>query len=261
MANKYGTIITQAGAEIIAECILSGTALVISKAAAGDGGGGYYEPTTTQTALANEKWRGGIASAQINKETPNMLDVKVVIPDDVGGFVVRELGLFSEDGVLIAICNTPDTEKVAISGGVSGKLTMLMHIIVADASVVEFTINPALDAVSQQELEAAISDHNASATCHADIRQLALNSVQRGDVYTKTESDNLLAAGISAHNSNTEAHPSLQIAVSGLDSRLKTLELKYGTSVNGNSFEVTFVNLTGLLVTGVWNEELARIEF
>lgn len=44
-------------------------------------------------------------------------------------------------------------------------------------------------------------------------------------------------------------------------SRLKTLELKYGTNVTGSSFEVTFVTLTDVVVTGVWNEELGRIEF
>jgi len=261
MANRYGTIITTAGAEMIAECILNGTALVISEAAAGDGGGAYYQPTVTQPALVNECWRGGIASAQINMETPNMLDVKIVIPDDVGGFVVRELGLYSESGDLIAICNTPDTEKVAITGGVSGKLTMLMHIIVADASVVEFIINPSLDAISQEELDAAISDHNASATCHADIRALALNSVQQGDVYTKPETDALVEDAVTEHNNDAEAHPATQVAVSGLDSRLASLELKYGTNVTGNSFEVTFANLTGLVVTGVWNEPYARIEF
>lgn len=261
MANKYGTIITTAGAEMIAECILNGTALVISEAAAGDGGGAYYQPTVTQPALVNECWRGGIASAQINMETPNMLDVKIVIPDDVGGFVVRELGLYSESGDLIAICNTPDTEKVAITGGVSGKLTMLMHIIVADASVVEFIINPSLDAISQEELDAAISDHNASATCHADIRALALNSVQQGDVYTKPETNTLVTGAVTAHNGAEEAHPAMQVTLSGLNSRLTSLELKYGTDVTGNSFEITFVTLTDLVVTGVWNEPYARIEF
>ena len=46
-----------------------------------------------------------------------------------------------------------------------------------------------------------------------------------------------------------------------LDSRLTTLELKYGTNVTGNSFNVSFANLTGLVVTGVWNKSYARIEF
>lgn len=49
--------------------------------------------------------------------------------------------------------------------------------------------------------------------------------------------------------------------ISGLDSRLTTLELKYGTNVTGNSFSISFANLTGLVVTGVWNKNYARIEF
>lgn len=261
MSTTYGTIITSAGAALFAESILSGTALTISEAAVGDGNGAYYQPTVDQTALKNEKWRGDIAAAEISAITDNMIDVKIVIGDDVGGFVVREAAIYTENGTMVAICNLPDTEKVAISGGVSGKLTLLMHILVADASVVEFTINPSLDAVTQEELEAAISEHNASSTCHADIRQLALNSMQAGDAYLKAESDTLLAAGIVAHNSNAEAHPAIQVGLTGLDSRLKTLELKYGTNVTGNSFEVTFANLTGLVVTGVWNEAYARLEF
>ena len=152
MSNTYGTIITTKGAAIIADCIVNGGQLVISEAAAGDGNGAYYQPTVNQEHLVHECWRGEIAAAELNPSTPNMLDVKIVIGDEVGGFTIREMGLFSEDGTLIAVCNTPDTEKVAISGGVSGKLTMVMHIIVADASVVEFTINPSLDTVSQENL-------------------------------------------------------------------------------------------------------------
>ncbi len=261
MANTYGTIITSEGAAIIADCILNGKMLVISEAAAGDGGGAYYQPTVGQESLVNEKWRGEIASAELNPSTLNMIDVKIVIGDEVGGFVIREMGLFSEDGVLIAVCNTPDTEKVAISGGVSGKLTMVMHIIVADVSVVNFTINPSLDTVSKEELDDAIFQHNASSTCHADIRQLALNSMQQGDAYTKEESDTLLADGIGTHNAYNEAHPAIQASLSGLDSRLATLELKYGTNVTGNSFDVDFVDLNDLVVTGVWNKDYARIEF
>ena len=161
MSNTYGTIITTKGAAIIADCIVNGGQLVISEAAAGDGNGAYYQPTVNQEHLVHECWRGEIAAAELNPSTPNMLDVKIVIDDEVGGFTIREMGLFNKDGTLIAVCNTPDTEKVAISGGVSGKLTMVMHIIVADASVVEFTINPSLDTVSQEELNEAIALHNA----------------------------------------------------------------------------------------------------
>ena len=171
MANKYGTVVTNAGNALITNCILAGSKLVISEAAAGDGGGEYYEPTVNQTALKNECWRGEITSAQINADTPNMLDVKIVIPDDVGGFFVREMGLYSESGELIAVCNHPATEKVAISTGVSGKLTMIMHILVADASVVEFVIKPSLDAITSAELGAAVNEHNEAETAHPELRK------------------------------------------------------------------------------------------
>ena len=85
--------------------------------------------------------------------------------------------------------------------------------------------------------------------------------MQVGDAYTKAESDARIASSVSAHNANTEAHPSILSGISALDSRLTTLELKYGTNVTGNSFNVSFANLTGLVVTGVWNKSYARIEF
>ena len=152
------------------------------QADAGDGGGEYYEPTVAQTALRGKKWEGDVASAAVSTTNANMIDVKITIDDSVGGFTIREMGLFDDDGTLIAICNTPDTEKVSTDGGVSGKLTMIMHIVVADASVVSFTITPALDTVSRAEMESALAEHNTNGTSHSDIRVLALNAVQQGDV-------------------------------------------------------------------------------
>lgn len=242
LERKYGTVITAEGAELITNCILNGEKLTITQAAAGDGGGDYYLPTTDQTELLGELWRGPIASAVQSPTTPNMLDVKIVIDDSVGNFVVRELGLFTEDGKLIAVCNTPDTEKVAISTGVSGRFTMVMHIVVVDSSVVEFVVVPSLDTVSREALDRAISEHDQSPASHADLRALILSSIQ-------------------AHNSAQDAHPAIQTNIGNLDSRLSVLELKYGTNITGNPFEVTFVDLAGLVVTGVWNEKHARIEF
>lgn len=240
--RKYGTRITTAGATLITNCILAGTKLKITQAAAGDGGGSYYVPSTEQTELVRELWRGPIVSAEQNPTVPNMMDVKIIIDDSVGNFIVREMGLFDEDGTLIAICNTPDTEKVAISTGVDGRLTMLTHIVVVDSSVLEFTVTASLDTVSPEDLEAAIAEHNTDPASHADIRQ---------DI----------ADAVSEHNTDTNSHPDIRVTMAGIDSRLSTLELKYGTNVTGNSFEVTFETLTGLVVTGVWNETYARIEF
>ncbi len=154
---RYGTIITAAGAAKIAAGILNGTKVNITHAAVGDGGGSYYMPTTAQTALVRECWRGEIAYARISEDADNIIDVKFIVPADVGGFTIREAALIDADGDTIAICNTPDAEKVPILDGVSFPLTMVMHIIVEDASVVSFSINPALDTVSREEMEQALA--------------------------------------------------------------------------------------------------------
>lgn len=49
--------------------------------------------------------------------------------------------------------------------------------------------------------------------------------------------------------------------LSGLATRVRTLELKYDTNVTGNSWSVAFTSLSGVVVTGVWNESQGRIEF
>lgn len=195
MATKYGTIITALGNAKIADCVIDGTKLNIMCAAAGDGGGAYYVPTTDQEGLINELWRGEIASAERSTTVANMIDVKFIIPAEVGNFTVREMGLFDSDGGLIAVCNTPDTEKVAISEGVSGKLTMVMHIIVADASVVEFTINPSLDTVSRQELEQAIREHSTNSNAHSEVISNAVSTAVT-NLLASDDPDNPVAAAV-----------------------------------------------------------------
>ncbi len=166
MPNKYSTVITTVGASMIADCLLNGKKLNITQAAAGDGDGTYYVPTVDQKSLKNERWRGEIAAVGINTVNPNMFDVKVVIADDAETFTVREVGLFDGEGNLIAICNTPDTEKVNSSAGISGKLTILMHIVVADSSTLTFTINPSLNTIGYDEVTGLITAHNSDTDAH-----------------------------------------------------------------------------------------------
>ncbi len=209
MANKFGIVVTNIGNALITECILNNTKLVISAAAAGDANGEYYQPTADQTKLINECWRGEIASVQANPNTPNMLDVKIVIPDDVGGFFVRELGLFSENGDLIAVCNYPATEKVVASTGISGKLTAIMHILITDASVVEFVIKPSLGAISQEELNIAISVHDGNEDAHPELKNLI---EAMGETFV-------------AHELDVNAHTDVRKMISTLNARNRSVTL------------------------------------
>lgn len=68
--KNYGTVITTAGAALIAKCILNGGKVNIKTAAAGDGGGEYYEPTVAQTALRAKSGRAMWPAPQSAPPTP-----------------------------------------------------------------------------------------------------------------------------------------------------------------------------------------------
>ena len=200
---KYGTVITSVGSSKITDGILNGKKINIVHAAVGDGNGAYYMPTREQTALRNERWRGEIAYARISESNPNMIDVKFTVPAEVGGFTIREAALIDAYGDTIAICNTPDAEKVSIADGVSFPVVMVVHILVEDASVVSFTINPALDTVSREEMEAAIRAHNEDPDAHAGLLKFVIGDTEPEsgpvlwfDTSTPTEPANVLLLDI-----------------------------------------------------------------
>lgn len=108
MSTNFDTVLTDIGAEKIAQAPISGEKIEIIDFAAGDGAGSYYRPEGNQTALKNEVYRGKINRYETKK---NKITIYGIIPADVGGFTVREVGVFDVDGNLIAVANTAETEK------------------------------------------------------------------------------------------------------------------------------------------------------
>jgi len=66
---------------------------------------------------------------------------------------------------------------------------------------------------------------------------------------------------IDAHNANEDAHPYVYGHLSAFDARISRVEDMMFHNIAGNPFVITFGDLSGLTVTGVWNEEQQRIEF
>ena len=259
----YCTVVTDVGSAKIAQAIQSGDPYMIVNAAVGDGGGAYYMPTPAQTELRREVWRGQIAACEIDQNSPNMLNVKFIIPPDVGGWTVREACLLDIDGGMLAVCNLPDTQKAVYSVGTTGKLTIVMHIVVTDAGVLQFEIHPELESVSREEMNTAIAMHDTSPTAHSDLRAEIDLTIQSAiaNFYTKDETDDLISDAIYAHDTGADAHGDVRAGVAGLDSRVSALEVIVGGGISTNPFNVTFLSLSGVTVTGVWNKTRGRIEF
>lgn len=81
------------------------------------------------------------------------------------------------------------------------------------------------------------------------------------DAYTKAETDQRISAAVDAHNGAENAHSDIRASMAAMRGSIKAIELKFGTNVTKNPFSATFSSLDGLTVSGVWNADLARIEF
>ena len=99
-----------------------------------------------------------------------------------------------------------------------------------------------------------------AATLDADGK---LSESQRPEVdaYTKAQTEERISAAVADHNVSYTAHSDIRATNAKLRAEIDLLKLKYDTSISKNPFTVTFDSLDGAIVTGVWNDTLARVEF
>lgn len=135
MANFY-SIITNRGKELEAEALASGTKITLVKFVVGDGNGQALIPKPTQTKLVNEKYRADIGDLSVSPDQSTQMMAKVVIPTDVGGFTVREIGLLTDAGELYAVANCAAIEKPV--GGVS--VNMQFRLAVSDTANITLNV-------------------------------------------------------------------------------------------------------------------------
>ena len=149
MAEFY-TVITDAGREAVARAMQAGEKVDITHFAVGDGGGVPVTPNESQTQLVNECWRGLVSTYK--QEGTNII-IDTYIPSDEESFTAREMGVFTADGVLFAVCNTPEMRKVLPNEGAVGNFTLAMQIDVSnlDTNYIVIQTNPQLDFIKNSE--------------------------------------------------------------------------------------------------------------
>lgn len=153
MSQKYYAIVTNLGAAKIANAAALGTKLSITQMAVGDGGGTLPTPNASQTALISEKRRAAINTLSIDPANASQVIAEQVIPENEGGFWIREMGLFDADGTLIAVCNTPETYKPALQEGSGRTQTVRMILIVNSTDAITLKIDPSVVLATRKYVE------------------------------------------------------------------------------------------------------------
>lgn len=163
--RKYFAIMTDVGQSKIAQAVAGGQKLNITTFLVGDSNGEYYIPTSDMTAIKNEVWRGTISEADVVQDAQKLLRITTVIPSEVSGFVVREVGLLDETGELVAIGNAPDLPKVRLEDGASTELKLTMRLAVKNTEVLSFTIDPHTVIMTKDMLDT----HNVDSNAHSEL--------------------------------------------------------------------------------------------
>lgn len=158
---QYYTLVTNKGTEKISSIIATGSKLNLTKFKVGDGGGSYYEPSVKQTALKNVKYEGDINSIKIETITVKEVEKKVIkiegiIPTDIGGFYIREVGLFDDSGDLIAIGKYCETYKPTADEGTAKEIIIRLVIDVENVESIDLSVNANLSIVTRDELDAEL---------------------------------------------------------------------------------------------------------
>ncbi|MDT3310693.1 phage tail protein [Pseudomonas sp. rhizo66] len=141
MADYY-TLLTNAGIAYETACKAAGVPIKLTQISVGDGGGSVYNPAATATALKREVWRGPLNALFQDEKNPSWLLAEVTIPPDVGGWYVREAGLWTDTGVLYAIVKYPESFKPVLATSGSGKEFYIRSIFeTSNASLVTLLID------------------------------------------------------------------------------------------------------------------------
>ncbi len=144
MSTKFYTLLTDIGAAKLASAAALGVPLKITHMAVGDGGGTLPTPDAKQTALVNEKRRAALNMLYIDPQNSSQIIAEQVIPENEGGWWIREVGLFDESGALIAVGNCPESYKPQLAEGSGRTQTVRMVLITSSTDNITLKIDHAV---------------------------------------------------------------------------------------------------------------------
>ena len=144
MTTKYFATLTNQGAARLANATALGTKLNITQMGVGDANGTLPTPSPAQTTLINQRRIAAINSLAVDDNDAGQIIVEQVIPENEGGFWIREIGLYDDTGVLIAVANCPETYKPLLTEGSGRTQTIRMILVVSSSASITLKVDPSV---------------------------------------------------------------------------------------------------------------------
>ncbi|WP_083580958.1 phage tail protein [Enterobacter sp. SA187] len=144
MTAKYFAILTNQGAARLANAAALGTKLNLTQMAVGDANGTLPTPDPAQTKLINQRRIRPLNLLTVDPDNNSQIIAEQIIPENEGGFWIREIGLYDDEGILIAVANCPETYKPQLQEGSGRTQTIRMILIVSGTSAITLKIDPSV---------------------------------------------------------------------------------------------------------------------
>ncbi|HFV4086433.1 TPA: phage tail protein [Escherichia coli] len=216
MSTKFKTVITTAGAaKLAAATVPGGKKVNLSAMAVGDGNGKLPVPDAGQTKLVHEVWRHALNKVSVDNKNKNYIVVELVVPPEVGGFWMRELGLYDDAGTLIAVSNMAESYKPELAEGSGRAQTCRMVIILSNVASVELSIDASTVMATQDYVDDKIAEHEQSRR-HPDATLTEKGFTQLSSA-TNSTSESLAATPKAVKAANDNANSRLAKNQNGAD--------------------------------------------
>lgn len=141
--TTYSAVLTNAGAALYASAQASSIPIKLTVGVVGDGGGSpVANPDKSRTTLVNQVYSTALASLTVDTTDPTIMWAAIRIAFDQGGWTIRELGLYTDGGVLFAIANFPMTEKAVSTLGSMSDLVINFGLKASNTALITLQIDP-----------------------------------------------------------------------------------------------------------------------
>ncbi|MEY1089519.1 phage tail protein [Morganella morganii] len=190
MIPKYHTLLTNKGTEKLAAAAASGGQLKITAMAVGDGSGTLPAPKPENTKLVNEQYRGSLNQLFTDPANPHHLIAELIIPEQHGGWWIREVALFDNDGDMIATGNCPESYKPKLQEGSGRTQIFRMVLIISNTATITLKTNPSVVLATHKYVTKTLDNKIKAiqSSCSRDYQPKG-NYALKNSSYTKTESD------------------------------------------------------------------------
>ncbi|EIK65323.1 phage tail protein [Pseudomonas brassicacearum] len=205
--SQFFAILTAVGKAKQANADALGIPWTFAQMGVGDANGTEPMPNEQQTQLINERRRAPLNQLKVDPANPNIIIAEQVIPENVGGWWIREVGLYDDAGDLVAVANCAPSFKPLLTQGSGRTQVVRMNLIVSNTANVELKIDPSVVLATRQYVDSKILEELYKLDSKQSVRvattaNIALTGLQIVDGVTLLAGDRVLVKNQTAAKDN-----------------------------------------------------------